>query len=86
MALERVSRNLTALSVLISILSNTFARIDAVCALNVLDLEDPPDPNVEHRTPAERWVFGCGRTSTPIYSQGFRHQYLFQFAMTTIEG
>ena len=30
------------LSVLISILSNTFARIDAVCALNILDLVDPP--------------------------------------------
>jgi len=33
------------LSVLISILSNTFARIDAVCPLNVLDSVDLPDPN-----------------------------------------
>ena len=45
---------LTALSVLISILSNTFARIDAVCALTILDLVDPPDPNGSDRTPTGR--------------------------------
>ena len=37
---------LTALSVLISILSNTFARIDAVRALIILNLVDPPDPTI----------------------------------------
>lgn len=33
--------NSTTVSVLISILSNTFARIDAVCSLDILDLVDP---------------------------------------------
>ena len=49
-------RKLMALSVLISILSNTFARIDAVCALVILNLVGPPDPNDSHRTPTGRWV------------------------------
>lgn len=71
MAQERASepgRKLTTLSVLISILSNTFARIDAVCTLNLLVLVDPTDPNVEHRTPAERWVVSCRRTSVHPHS------------------
>lgn len=50
--------NSTALSVLISILSNTFARIDAVCALGILDLVDPPDTMI----PTERQQ-GGGRSS-----------------------
>ena len=45
-AYSEATRKLTALSVLISILSNTFARIDAVRALMILDLVDPPDPTI----------------------------------------
>ena len=40
------TRQLTALSVLISILSNTFARIDAVRALILLNLVGPLDPMI----------------------------------------
>ena len=56
------------LSVLISILSNTFARIDAVCALYILDLVNSTDPTAEYRMLAERWVISWGRTSTSLYS------------------
>ena len=45
-ACSDATRKLTALSVLISILSNTFARIDAVRALIILDLVGPPDPTI----------------------------------------
>lgn len=41
MAREHVFGMFTPLSVLTSILSNTFARTDAVCSLSILDLVDP---------------------------------------------
>ena len=53
------TEKLMALSVLISILSNTFARIDAVRTLIILNLVCALDPNDVHRTPTGRWVL-CG--------------------------
>ena len=61
------TRELMALSVLISILSNTFARIDAVRRLILLDLVDILNPNDAHRTPTWRWVIHGVRTCVPFH-------------------
>jgi hypothetical protein len=54
MALEHAFTRLTPLSVLTSILSNTYARTDAVCTLSILNSVDLTDHNDDYRTHRER--------------------------------